>query len=138
MTRALDFFHNGGIVIAIGSLPEASDHAGGSDPELDEVVKELFGASASEMKSGKRPSIRKDISGGIGIFIENDSDLVNLIGSLLPKHVKSESHVKYMHRKVGFRDIFMVMGATKGFLAVTFRAKGNAELWIHGPGITCR
>ena len=28
LTRALDFFHNGGIVIAVGSLPEASDNAG--------------------------------------------------------------------------------------------------------------
>ena len=28
LTRALDFFHQGGIVIAVGSLPEASDNAG--------------------------------------------------------------------------------------------------------------
>ena len=94
-------------------MPEASDNAGGLDPELDKIVKELFGASAAEMKSGKKPFKQQDISGGIGLFIEDDSDLVDLIGSLLPKHVKSENHVRYMHRKVGFRDVFMVMGAQK-------------------------
>ena len=128
LTRALDFFHKGGIVIAIGSLPEASDNAGGLDPELDEIVKELFGASAAEMKSGKRPFKQNHTSGGTGLFIEKDSDLVNLISGLLPKHVKSEDPVKYMHRKVGFRDVFMVMGAHKDSW-LEFRTKGNAELW---------
>ena len=33
-----------------------------------------------------------------------------------------------MHRKIGFRDVFMIMGAPKNSW-VTFRAKGNAELW---------
>ena len=42
------------------------------DPELDEIVTELFGASAAEMKSGKKPLKQKDISGGTGLFIEEE------------------------------------------------------------------
>ena len=44
--KAQEFFEAGGIVIALGSLPEASDRAGSSDPVLDQSIHDLFGISA--------------------------------------------------------------------------------------------
>ncbi len=75
MERAHEFFRNGGIVIACGSLPEASDNNGSSDPKLDSLVRELFGVSADEMKTGKKASVQKSSSGGIGLFADGPGSL---------------------------------------------------------------
>lgn len=128
LIRAQEFFHNGGIVIAAGSVPESSDRAGASDPELDKIVKELFGVTAAEMDTGKKPAAQTDESGGRTYYSENSDDVVKQIKMLLPRYVQSDLPVKYMYRKTGFRDVFMVMGARKGSW-ITFRSKGKAEQW---------
>ena len=113
LQRAQEFFRNGGTVIAAGSLPEASDHAGALDPALDNIVRELFGVSAAEMKEGKKPSFQINKSHGMSLYVEDSNQLIQKIYQLLGKHVYSDHPVKYMHRKVGFRDVYMVMGAPK-------------------------
>ena len=67
LQKAREFFRSGGIVIAGGALPEASDHAGREDPVLDAAVKELFGATAVETAAGIRPSVQRSDAGGIGV-----------------------------------------------------------------------
>jgi len=42
LQKALDFRRAGGLVLAVGSLPEASDRIGRDDPEVASIVKELF------------------------------------------------------------------------------------------------
>lgn len=126
--RALEFFREGGTVIAAGSLPEASDHAGSPDPALDNIVKELFGVSAAEMREGKKPSLQINKSHGMGLYAEDSDQLTQKINQLLDKHVYSDHPVKYMHRKVGSRDVYMVMGAPKNSWC-TFNSSGNPEIW---------
>jgi len=133
--RAREFFRNGGTVIAMGSLPEASDRSGALDPALDNIVKELFGVSASEMKEGKKPSLQKNESHGISLYVEDTNQLLQKILQLLDKHVSSDYPVKYMHRKVGFRDVYMVMGAPKNSWC-TFNSTGTPELWDPWTGET--
>ena len=53
------------------------------DPALDKIVRELFGVTSAEMKTGLKPSLQKNNSGGIGVFIEEESDLVDLVGRFL-------------------------------------------------------
>jgi hypothetical protein len=67
LQKALEFFRAGGIVIAGGALPEASDHAGRDDPDLDAAVKELFGVSAVEIATATPTSVQHGDAGGIGI-----------------------------------------------------------------------
>ncbi len=69
LQKALQFFREGGIVIAGEALPEASDHAGRDDPELDAIVHELFGATAAEINTGVRPPDQANDAGGIGLAI---------------------------------------------------------------------
>lgn len=69
LQKARQFFRSGGIVIAVETLPEASDHAGSQDPALDAVVKELFGATAAEAKAGARPAVQNGAAGGQGIAL---------------------------------------------------------------------
>ena len=42
LQKALEFHRAGGIVLAPGALPEASDRIGRDDPEVAAMVKELF------------------------------------------------------------------------------------------------
>jgi len=132
LQKAREFFRQGGIVVAAGALPEASDHAGSEDPELDAAVKELFGATAAEAKAGARPPVQQNTSGGVGIALLGDHDvwasLVGRIESPVPRDVQAAQPVRATHRKVGPRDVYMVMGAPKNS-AVDFRAKGRVELW---------
>jgi len=113
--KALEFKRQGGIVINVGAMPEASDRAGSDDPELDRCVRELFGESAGETK-------------GRGLAVESPKELAGLIGKLLPKAVESDPPVRAMRRKIGFRDVYLVMDAARGSWCV-FRSKGRAELW---------
>ena len=42
LQKAVEFQRAGGIVLAVGALPEASDRIGRDDPEVAAMVKELF------------------------------------------------------------------------------------------------
>lgn len=126
--QALAFFRDGGIVVAVGQLPEASDRAGSNDALLDAAVREMFGASAGEMAAGKQPEKQVSRENGMGLFVRDAAMLKNEIDRLLPRDVKSDQPVRALHRKIGPRDVYMVMGAAKGSFC-TFRASGKAELW---------
>jgi len=41
--KMLELYRSGGIVLAVGSLPEASDRAGSNDPQLKAMIDEIFG-----------------------------------------------------------------------------------------------
>jgi len=135
LSMAHQFFHDGGTVIAIGSLPETSDHAGSLDPDLDEIVRELFGVSAAELKSGKGPVARVSSSGGLGLFVENTGQLLSHVSKLLPKYVQSDGNLKYMFRKIGEKDVFLVMGPVKDSW-ITFLTRGKPERWDPWTGNT--
>jgi hypothetical protein len=123
LCRALDFYRAGGNVIALGSLPETSDHYGKNDPDLIAVIKEIFGENPGE-----------DMQNGKGIFIKDANRVLNVVSGLLPKQVVSNDNVRFMHRKIGARDVFMVMGA-KPESDVLFRAGGIPERWDPLTGV---
>jgi hypothetical protein len=136
LQKAREFFRSGGIVIAGGALPEASDRAGSEDQELDAAVHELFGATAAEAKAGARPPRQTNVAGGIGIAVLTGdhptgdvwSRLAADVAALVLPDVQAAQPIQATHRKVGPRDVYMVMGAPKGS-EVAFRAKGRVELW---------
>lgn len=131
LLQAQAFFRAGGIVMAIGALPEASDRAGREDPQLDAIVRELFGASAAEVNSGVRASPQQHASGGRGVPLSGgESGWPRLAEALrpIPMDVVSEVGAKAVHRRVGTREVYFVTGVSKGS-EVTFRARGQAELW---------
>jgi hypothetical protein len=144
LEKAREFYRAGGIVIAIRSLPEASDRAGSDDRVLDSAVKEIFGATAAETKAGVWPAMQKNDAGGVGLALPDPTNvhelhqgtsakdisgsLLDAVQRLLPRDVQSDGPVKATHRKVGRRDVYLVMEAPKG-ARCTFRATGRPELW---------
>jgi len=112
LQKALEFRRGGGVVIAVGALPRASDRAGRDDPELDALVKDLFDASGP----------------GVGAVIAKPEDVPMQIERLVGRDVQSTPPVMSLHRRVGNRDVYMVMGAAKDSECL-FRTQGRPELW---------
>jgi len=83
LQKALEFHRAGGIVLAPGALPEASDRIGRDDPEVAAMVRELFPEGATKDVFTKLPS--RDYAG--------------------PGYIQ--------HRKIGPRDLYAIYGAPK-------------------------
>ncbi len=126
LAKARQFFRAGGIVIAIDLLPEASDRAGSNDPQLDAAVEELFGATAAA--TGQAVRRQTSPASGMGLWVRDADQLVAEIGTLLPRDVQADKPVRALHRRIGPRDVYLVMDAPKGSDCL-FRARGRAELW---------
>jgi hypothetical protein len=110
LMKAAEFKRGGGIVIALDSLPEASDRVGRDDPELAALVKEV---------------VPSPVAGG--------DRLVELVSKVFPRDFSGPGRV--LHRKVGVRDIYLVCGAPEN-AECTFRAQGKVELWDPWTGRT--
>ena len=102
LKKALEFKQAGGIVLAVGALPQASDRFGLDDPELLEMVEALFPDGLSE-------------------------DVVETILKGLPV-LDYQGPGYIQHRKLGSRDLYAIYNAPQGS-EVVFRATGRVELW---------
>ncbi len=83
LVKALEFRRAGGVVIAVGALPEVSDRIGRDDPEVAAMVKELF-------------------PGGV----------VTDVASNVPgRDYEGPGYIQ--HRKLGPRDLYAIYNAPK-------------------------
>lgn len=112
LLKILDFYGKGGIVIATGTLPKATSRIGENDPEVKKIVDEIF-KSATEN----------------GIFEPVAEKVSALITELIMPDFKSNTGKgKVLHRRIGARDVYMVMNIEKDS-EIFFRAKGKVECW---------
>ncbi|MEI7421730.1 MAG: glycosyl hydrolase [Prolixibacteraceae bacterium] len=138
VAKALDFFRSGGIVLAIGSLPEASDRIGGNDPDLQAMIREMFGTTYAENNDTTIVYSKKSKAGGSGLFIHNPLEVKKMVSSLLQPDFKvltGEIVPGIMHRKIGDRDLYFVYGLPRNSECF-FRTTGKAELWNPWNGTT--
>jgi hypothetical protein len=136
--KAIEFFRSGGIVLAVGALPEASDRIGGNDMQLQAMIKEMFGTTFSEKHDTTLVYSQKNKSGGTGLFISNPPEAKKIISNLIQPDFKVLSGNPVpgiLHRKIGNRDLYFVYGLPKG-TSCFFRATGKAELWNPWDGST--
>ena len=123
-----DFYRQGGIVLATGGLPQASDYQGENDPKVDAIVKEIFGLTAAEAKAGNQAQQQRNEAGGIGLYVA-DGAIEKVIPQFIqPDFIPNEKGGKVLHRRIGQRDLYMVMNVEKGSECF-FRATGKVELW---------
>jgi hypothetical protein len=129
--KALEFYRSGGIVLAVGSLPEASDRASSGDSKLQSMVDEIFGNADFNQMDSTQIHFNKNAAGGNGIFLKNPVEVKRVISGLFTPDFKIEngSGTPYiLHRKAGHRDLYFVYGLPKG-TECFFRTKGKVELW---------
>ncbi len=113
--RAAEFAQGGGHVMSIGTLPQVSDRVGRNDAKLAELNEQAF-----------KPVYR----------LAKSRQVVERIRQAFVPDVRGVGQtVRALHRKVGFRDVYLVMDATPGTV-VEFRAKGAVELWDPWTGTT--
>ncbi len=128
LDKALAFYRAGGVVLATGALPEASDRIGREDAELDAAVRELFGVTAAQARDGKTAPPQTSDGGGVGAAVKAHDALAALITRSIPRDFVPEGAAQVLHRKIGPREVYLVMGAAKNSESF-FRATGTAELW---------
>lgn len=153
LQQALAFYRAGGIVIALGALPEASDRAGSSDPVLDEAVRELFGRTAAEARAVEGVSVQRGAAGGLAVTAASVEEAIDALGESFPRDFKYDVSCReqagaaedadgaYMadgadkndypyvqHRRIGKRDIYAVYRAPRGAVCF-FRSRGAVSLW---------
>jgi len=83
LRKALEFHRAGGVVLAVGALPEASDRVGRDDPEVAAMVKEMFPSGPVKDVLAKLPG--RDYEG--------------------PGYIQ--------HRKLGSRDLYAIYNAPR-------------------------
>jgi hypothetical protein len=117
LEKAREFHRAGGMVVALGAVPEASDRLGRGDPEVSSMVREIF------------PAARR---------LRSSAEVEALINAALPRDFVCPTAAKsphVLHRKVGPRDAYMVYGAPQDS-ECAFRAAGRVELWDPWTGET--
>jgi hypothetical protein len=136
LQKAAEFFKAGGIVIAIGNLPEASDRAGREDAELDAMVKNVFGVTAKEAKGNTELKLNRNAAGGLAVLAQTPVQIEEVIQKAFPRDFSAKgSNPRVQHRKIGPRDVYAVYGAGKD-TECFFRATGKVELWDPWTGAT--
>jgi hypothetical protein len=134
LLKILNFYRSGGIVLAMGDLPKASDNKGEGDPDVDRIVKELFGCTADELTERRNPAKQTNNAGGIGWYVPES--LEKIIPDLItPDFLTEKGAGKVLHRRIGERDVYMVADVEKG-TECFFRARGKVELWDANTGKT--
>jgi len=131
MVKALEFYQNGGTVIGVGALPEASDRIGREDPELDTLVKTIFGMTAKEAQAGVAAVKQQHVAGGVGYVFSDarkSEPVADFITEAIPRDFIPDGAVQVLHRRIGATDLYMVMGAQRN-TECFFRSRGVVELW---------
>ncbi|MEI6646775.1 MAG: glycosyl hydrolase [bacterium] len=128
LEKARNFVHAGGVVIAYGRLPCASERAGSDDPQMTELLQEIFGVA-----DGESSHVKRHPSGGCGVFIRRGYDeVLRAMGANIVRDVESSgAPVQVLHRKLEDRDIYYLFNpaTAPAETCLRLRAAGSAETW---------
>ena len=120
LKAARDFVCAGGLVIAYGCLPIASERAGAHDPQLEDLLAKIFSAKPHP-------------SGGRGIFVpQGYGEALRLINEFIQRDVAvSAGPLQVLHRRLDPQDVFYVFNPADSPMTadVSFRVTGAVELW---------
>lgn len=129
LLKILEHYRAGGIVLATGKLPKASTLSGENSNEVDAIVKEIFGLTSAQAYEGTTARKQTNSANGVGLYLSDMDSLNSVVQSLIvPDFKPNGNRGKVLHRKVGDRDIYMVMDVPKD-TECFFRATGKVELW---------
>ncbi|MCD8260593.1 MAG: hypothetical protein LUD15_03125 [Bacteroides sp.] len=127
LEKILDFYRQGGIVLATGTLPKASSRIGENDSGVEAILREIFGESRDPVHN-KELSIHSNNAGRKGGY-GSSAEIVSAIPKLItPDFIPGKDGGCVLHRKIDDRDVYMVTEVKHGS-DMFFRATGRAERW---------
>ncbi|QNK57941.1 glycosyl hydrolase [Paenibacillus sp. PAMC21692] len=143
LIKALAFYEAGGIVIAVGPLPEASDRMGAADAEVDAKVQALFGLSGAHAAKLEGVHINRNAAGGASAVVRSYEETAAFIQGAFPRDFvcmrepEGDEFPYVMHRKMGDLELYAVYGAEL-HSECFFRCHGSIELWNPWDGTSER
>lgn len=138
LEKAAAFARAGGIVIAVGALPLATERQGLNDPEVDRLNRETFGLSAAEAARLAPSEIHTHGSTGQGVFTHSPAQLAAALGPGFARDFRRASGASggyVLHRQVGPRQLYALYDLPQGE-ECEFRATGRVEVWNPWTGET--
>lgn len=129
--KVAQFWRGGGVVIAVGALPQNSTQ-NFPDAEVQRLSREMFGEVA-----GVTPlPVRQNRKGGVGVYVPTDKEpmLPTVLDSLLLPdfHVASKpSPLRYTHYRQQGREVYFILNDSPNEAEETgfFSADGAPEIW---------
>ncbi len=134
LEKARDFVRAGGLVIAFGRMPRASDRAGRGDPELDQLLEEIFGSTYDE-----EDLTHSHPGGGVACLIRKSHAKVReIINDVIERDVVSSVPLHVLHRHLDASEVYFVFNpaGTAVTANLAFRTNGNAREWNAWTGET--
>lgn len=124
MHKVRDFHAAGGVVIAVGRLPDSSLEMG-PDVQVQTQAEEVF------KKAQRPPTARQDAT---AFLVTEAGAVVDILDKALPSDLlisPSSSQILYLHRRTEDRDIYFVVNhsPTAAPCDCLFRARGEPALW---------
>jgi len=137
LSRIRQFFDEGGLVVAYGTLPSASSEEGWGDPAIASDIKAIFGVDSGTVKDAENHSAQ----GGRAYFVVGNAAKVlepldrNLRADF--EVVKgSRERLIYLHRVKNGQDLYWIVNDTDHprQAVVSLAAQGKPELWDPATG----
>ncbi len=129
LQKAGEFAAAGGMVIALGALPRASERTGRDDTEVRKLVDYIFGS----VSGGHKATRNLHPGGGCGIFVPGD---YAAISDLITKQIVRDfdagmTPLQVVHRHIAEQHAYFIFNPTnKRVTARTFfRVMGQPEYW---------
>ena len=127
LEKALVFVRAGGVVIALGALPKASERAGRNDAQLDRMLDEIFGASGETRDLEKHHA-----GGGTAFFFRAGYERVlEAINGSIKRDVLSNILLHVLHRDLGNRQVYFLFNPADepAVAEITLSGAEHFERW---------
>ena len=113
LEKAVALKRAGGTVLAYGRAPSISERSGRNDPQVEQMVAALFGASTDAPLNSHVEMLER-----INECIERD-------------FISDTANVCVLHRVIGDQALYFVFNKNPDArqISARFRAQGNAEIW---------
>lgn len=130
LEKIRDFVQAGGLLIAYGCLPVASEREGAKDPRLTALVEEIFGPA---IVGSLGFAEKLHATGGRAIYLDRKFSMVlDQINRCIHRDVTvSGSSLQVLHRQIENQEVYYLFNpATQSVSArVSLRARGAVEDW---------
>jgi len=104
VVKARDFVRAGGLVIAFGCLPSASDGQGRDDANLRVLLEEIFGST-----DGLKNHSKSHPGGGMAIFIRSGyPGVLGAINANIERDVTTSVPLQVLHRQLEDHEVYFV------------------------------